>query len=120
MNKNIISLEGMCFRALHGYYAHERENGNEFVVDVHLTTDFSKAAATDSLSNTLNYETIYTITKKEMAIPSKLLESVAERILSRLYGTFRGITCITVSVAKKNPPVGGAVGQSKVTIVRSK
>ena len=110
----------MCFRALHGYYTHERENGNEFVVDVHLTTDFSKAAATDSLSNTLNYETIYTITKKEMAIPSKLLESVAERILNRLYGTFRGITCITVSVAKKNPPVGGAVSQSKVTIVRSK
>lgn len=120
MNKDIVSLEGMEFYAFHGFYEEEREKGNDFVVDVHITTDFSIAAETDNLEGTVNYVTVYNITKEEMAIPTKLLERVAQRILDRLFDSFSNASCIEISVSKKNPPVGGPVNQSRITIIRNR
>ena len=115
MSKNIVSLEGMEFYAFHGFYEEERVKGNDFVVDVHITTDFQLAAQNDDLEGTFNYEEIYRVVKEEMAIPTKLLESVAQRIIDRL-STDNKLTSIEVSLAKKNPPVGGQVKQSRITI----
>lgn len=114
-----MSLEGMEFYAFHGFYAEEREKGNDFVVDVHVTTDFSIASETDDLEGTVNYEIIYAITKEEMATPTKLLERVAQRILERLFESFTNPSTIEISVAKKNPPVGGTVNQSRITMIRT-
>ncbi len=120
MNKDIVSLEGMEFYAFHGFYEEEREKGNDFIVDVHVTTDFTRAAESDEIDGTVNYETIYSITKEEMTIPNKLLERVAQRILERLFNSFKSASTIEISVAKKNPPVGGKVNHSKITIVRTR
>jgi len=120
MNKDIVSLEGMEFYAFHGFYEEEREKGNDFVVDVHVTTDFAIASEHDDLEGTVNYEAVYAITKEEMAIPTKLLERVAQRILDRLFDAFSKVSTIEISVAKKNPPVGGQVKQSRITMIRHK
>lgn len=120
MNKDIVSLEGMEFHAFHGFYEEERKKGNDFVVDVHVTTDFSKAAESDNLEGTVNYETIYTIVKEEMSIPTKLLERVAQRILESCFERFSIALSIEISVAKKNPPIEGRVDQSRITMVRTR
>lgn len=120
MNKDIVSLEGMEFYAFHGFYEEEREKGNDFVVDVHVTTDFSIASEQDNLEGTVNYEIIYAIVKEEMAIPTKLLERVTQRILDRFFEAFSEVSNIEISVAKKNPPVGGQVKQSRITMIRHK
>ena len=120
MNRDIVSLEGMEFYAFHGFYVEEREKGNDFVVDVYVTTDFSIASETDELEGTVNYETIYAITKEEMEVPTKLLERVAQRILQRLFDAFESTSAIEISVAKKNPPVGGNVNQSRITMIRTR
>ncbi|MFY0591281.1 dihydroneopterin aldolase [Roseivirga sp.] len=120
MNKDIVSLEGMEFYAFHGFYEEEREKGNDFIVDVHVTTDFSTASETDNLEGTVNYEDIYSITKEEMSISTKLLERLAQKILERLFNMFSEASSIEISVAKKNPPVGGPVNQSKITMIRTR
>ncbi|OEJ99629.1 dihydroneopterin aldolase [Roseivirga misakiensis] len=120
MNKDIVSLEGMEFYAFHGFYAEEREKGNDFVVDVHVTTDFSVASESDNLEGTVNYEEIYTITKEEMSISTKLLERLGQRILDRLFEAFSTASAIEISVAKKNPPVGGQVNRSRITMIRTR
>ncbi|WP_422006611.1 dihydroneopterin aldolase [Roseivirga pacifica] len=120
MNKDIVSLEGIEIYAFHGFYEEERKIGNQYVVDVHVTTNFEKAAQTDELSGTVNYETIYAIVKEEMAIPTKLLERLAQRMVDRLFNAFDIVEEIQISVAKKNPPIGGVAKQSKITIVRGK
>ena len=51
-----------------------------------------------------------------MEIPSKLLENVALRVIKRAKTTFPQIQKATISVAKMNPPIGGKVGASRVTI----
>ena len=119
MNQDIVSLEGIEFYAFHGFYEYERKEGNDFVVDVHVSTDFSTAAGTDDLSGTVNYEGIYQIVKEEMAISTKLLERLAQRMVDRIQQSFIKVKKIEISVAKKNPPVGGKVDQSRITMIRA-
>ncbi|MDR3189302.1 MAG: dihydroneopterin aldolase, partial [Prevotellaceae bacterium] len=114
-----VSLEGMEFFARHGCFSEERTIGNRFLVDVHLELNTSRAAATDSLDDTVNYQTAYQLVEREMLAPSKLLEHVAGRIADSLLRSFNSVDKVTVKVAKLNPPLGGgAVRQSSVTEVK--
>lgn len=113
-----ISLEGMEFFARHGCFSEEQAIGNRFLADVHMEADISRAAATDSVDDTVSYQAAYEVVAREMlATTSKLLEHVASRIAGSLLRDFEAITRVTVKVAKLNPPLGGgAVRQSSVTL----
>lgn len=115
----VILLEGMEFYAYHGYYDHEREKGNYFTVDLKVNADLSKAAVTDNLDDTLDYGVFYEVIKKEMEIPSKLLEHVAGRILEKL-STDTKAEEIEITISKKNPPVSGKATRSAVTLTYKK
>ena len=44
-----------------------------------------------------------------MAIRSKLLEHVANRIITRIFKEIASVSRINLSVSKLNPPIGGDV-----------
>lgn len=111
-----ISLEGLEFHAFHGVYPHERESGNFFVVDVSVETDFSMAANHDDLEGTVNYETIFRIVKEEMDRPSKLLETVAAKIIRDIFAAFPAASQVDLKISKLNPPIGGKCRLSAVTV----
>lgn len=113
-----ISLEGISVFAHHGFYEEERNKGNNFTVDITIRTDFSEAARSDDISGTINYEKLYYIISREMAIPSKLLEHVTNRIVERTLEEFNSIKFIKVSVTKDHPPLPGACKKAKITITR--
>jgi dihydroneopterin aldolase len=112
----IISLHRMAFFAHHGCFEEERITGTAFEVDVDIYTSLKQAAATDNLLDTLDYQAIYDVVKKEMQCPSNLLEHVAGRIIQSLCDRFGGIDSATVTVRKQHPPLGGNVGYSAVTL----
>lgn len=116
---NTIELEGMEFQAFHGCLENERKEGNFFTVDFRGETDFSKAAESDSLEDTADYGRIYDITAREMGTSSNLLENVAWRIVKAVKAEFPQFSSITVRVSKRNPPVAGKAGWSRVTITDS-
>ena len=62
--------------------------GNDYVVNLDVSYDFSRAMETDELAGTLNYAELYELVKQEMEIPSKLLEHVAGRIGKRLFAEY--------------------------------
>lgn len=109
-----IIIENMHFFAHHGCFEEERLIGNHFEVDVELTTDTSEAEKTDDLTKTIDYQAVYEAVKKEMAVPSKLLEHVGRRILDRLTAEFPTAEKITLNISKLNPPIGGQVERVKV------
>ncbi|MDB9774643.1 dihydroneopterin aldolase [Vicingaceae bacterium] len=115
MNK--IVIEEMTFFARHGFYPEENVIGGKFEVDLEFETVFSeKARENDDLVGTVNYENVYAIVKEEMAITSKLLEHVADRIVTRLYRELSEITFIRLKVSKLNPPMGGEIGRVSVIL----
>lgn len=108
ISNNQIELLNLTFYAFHGVLPEERQEGNTFVVDLLLHTDFSPAICSDNLADTINYADVYEVVRGEMSIPSNLLEHVCGRIAASLLDAFAGLSCVRVRVTKKNPPIEGA------------
>lgn len=115
-----IALEGLSFRAFHGVYAHEHTAGNNFEVDVAVETDFSKGAASDSLTGTVDYEILYRLVKNEMEKPSHLIETVAEKIVEAIMTQLPAVILVELKISKLNPPIGGPCARAWVRIVRKR
>ena len=113
-----VALEGLEFHAFHGVYPHELESGNWFEVDIAVETDFSMAAANDKLTGTVNYETLFKIVKEEMDQPSKLLETVAEKIAKDVLQKFPEAQSVELKVSKLNPPIGGKCKKATISLTR--
>lgn len=111
-----VELVNMEFYARHGCFEEERIIGNRFVVNLRVQGDFSAAARTDDLREAVNYQELYDIVKREMDIPSRLLEHVAGRILAGIRERFPRAAHAQVGIDKLNPPLGGQVGASRVTM----
>lgn len=115
-----VALEGLEFHAFHGVYPHELESGNWFEIDIAVDVDFSKAAEHDELEETVNYETLFRVIKQEMEIPSKLLETVAEKIVDDVLRMFPRVEKVDFKISKLNPPIGGKCRKASVSISKKK
>lgn len=115
-----IALEGLEFHAFHGVYPHERTSGNWFEVDICVDTDFSEGASNDELSGTVNYVTLFEIIKREMEQPSKLLETVAEKIVNDVLTELPSVLQVELKVSKINPPIGGKCRKASITITKKR
>lgn len=113
-----IELEGMEFFAKHGHFEAERISGNKFTVDLTIKTNLTKAAHSDKLKDTINYQEVYDIVKKEMEITSFLLENVSQRIIDKLYEHFKSIEKISIKVSKINPQMGGQINKVSVCLTK--
>lgn len=113
MNKIIV--EGINLYAYHGCLEEEAKIGANYIVDVIMETNFMEAAKADDLNKTIDYVIVFNIVKTQMAIRSKLIESVGKRIVDALKKEFTTLKKVEVKISKLNPPMNGNV--EKVSIV---
>lgn len=111
-----ILLEGIKIYAYHGCLEEEGKIGCNYTVDVTMETDFKEAAKTDDLNKTIDYVTVYEIVKQQMAIRSKLIEQVGQRIVDELKKQFPTLKKVKVKVTKLNPPMNGNVESVSIII----
>lgn len=111
-----INIEGIELYAYHGCLEEEAKIGGHYTVDVYLKTDFSEAAKHDELEKTIDYCSIYEISKLEMATRSKLIEQVCQRIYDRILKTHPSVKSLHVKVTKHSPPLNGDVKRVSVEI----
>jgi dihydroneopterin aldolase len=109
-----ILLDNVRVYTNHGCLNEEELIGSEYRVNLEVTTDLTKSSQTDDLNDTVDYVFLNKVIKEEMAVRSKLLEQVAQRILNRVFQEESMVQVATISVSKINPPLGGDV--EKVTI----
>ena len=114
--KHIVEVNGIKLYAFHGCLPEEGKIGGHYIIDVSVTTDFSQAAAEDDLSKTVDYVDINKIVKEEMAIRSKLIEHVGQRIISRIKSEIQRIDSVRVKVTKICPPINGDVSNVAIII----
>ena len=112
-----IYLKNVRFHAYHGVLPQETLVGNDYVVNLEVKYDFSKAMETDELAGTINYAELYELVKQEMEIPGKLLEHVAGRIGKRLFAEYPAIQEIQLAITKVNPPFGADCDGAGVEVV---
>jgi len=110
----VIKVENIRVFAYHGCLTEEKKIGSDYSVDLEVMANLQPPAKSDRLSETVDYVLLNRIIKEEMLRPTHLLETVAKRILVRIFDEAAIVEKATVWVSKLNPPIGGDV--EKVTI----
>lgn len=118
-NSYILLKEIRCY-AYHGVAPQENLIGNEYIIDLKLKVDISKAVRTDEVGDTVNYAEVYQVIKEEMAVPSKLLEHVSGRIIQKLLDRFPSIEGIEFRLSKRNPPMGADIESAGIELYCSR
>jgi dihydroneopterin aldolase len=114
-----ILLEGLTFFARHGVLPAEREMGQRFTVDVAIEADLAAAGQTDRLADTIDYTEAYRLVRDVVqGEPCRLIETVAERVASRLLALERA-QAVTVRVSKR-PPMEGEMRWFAVEVTRAR
>ena len=90
--------------------------GADFLVSVRVGIAFEKTMQSDDVEDTLNYAELYQLVQREMAVPSKLLEHVAGRIVKAIVKAFPDVTSIDLKLTKLNPPMGADCAGASVEI----
>jgi dihydroneopterin aldolase len=113
-----IAIRGLRALGHHGVYEHERQGGQDFVVDATLAVDTRPAAATDDLSRTVDYgslaERLVGIIKGE---PVRLIETLAERLAAECLAE-PAVTEVEITVHKPQAPVPFPFDDVAVTVTR--
>ena len=107
----IIKVKNIRVYAYHGCLDEEGKIGSEYRVDLFVKADLKKSAKSDKLSDTVDYVHLNKIVKEEMSVRTKLLETVADKILDRILHELPLVKKVTVDVSKINPPIGGNVAR---------
>ncbi len=99
-NDSTITIAGMRFWGKHGAQADERTRDQPIDVDVELACDLHTAAASDDLSDTVDYAAVYQTCQKIVTQESyALLEALAGRIAGAILNDVR-VSGVTVRVRK--------------------
>ncbi len=111
-----IRLKNIRIFANHGCLTEEEKIGSDYIVNLEVTANLSKAAKTDELSDTVDYVQLQKIVREQMAIRSKLLEQVGQRIIDEILKDIQLVDAVKVRVSKINPPIGGDIAEVSVTM----
>lgn len=116
----IIKVENIRVFTNHGCLTEETKIGSDYRVDIEVKANLQKSAISDELMDTVDYVLLNSIVKEEMAIASKLLETVAKRIIDRIFKESKMVTKASVSISKINPPIGGDVEMVTIKMVKKR
>lgn len=114
-----VALKEVRFFSPIGFYDEEQVVGNEFFVNLEVVFPFENSNS-EELENTINYEELYQVLVEVMTPKRKLLESALEDILDIVLKKYLFIDSATVSICKVNPPFGGDLANSEVTLIYNK
>ena len=115
-----IRIDGIRGRGFHGVLAHERRDGQDFVVDVVLAVDMSAAAGSDDLADTVDYSAVaQQVHDCITGEPCDLIETLAVRIAALCLQESR-IASVEVTVHKPSAPITVPFGDVSVRVVRTR
>ncbi len=115
-----IKISNIRVYAYHGCLVEEGKIGSEYRVDLSVKANLKPSAKTDQLSDTVDYVHLNKIVKEEMAVRTKLLETVADLILDRILLEMPLVNKAKIKVSKLNPPIGGNVEMVSIIMERER
>jgi 7,8-dihydroneopterin aldolase/epimerase/oxygenase len=82
-----IYIKDLIIEAKHGIHEHEKAQPQRFIINLELTVDLTRAAASDDLADTLNYselkQTIIDVTQNNsFNLIERLAGAIADRLLA--------------------------------------
>ncbi len=96
-----LAIEGIRFRCIIGVNERERQSPQEIVADLYVKVDFEKAAASDSIQDTVDYRAL---TRRLIAAGEssrfQLVETLATHLIRVVLDDFASVQEARVQVEK--------------------
>jgi dihydroneopterin aldolase len=113
-----VALRGITFQACHGATAAERRTPRRFEVDVALRLDLGRPAASDRLSDAIDYQELSTmIVSLSTQKTYRLLEGLAGVLVDAIANRWP-LAEVNLEVRKLHPPCPGDPSFSAVSLCR--
>lgn len=115
-----LAVRGLRFQGHHGVLDFERRDGQPFVIDLVLGLDTTAAAASDDLSDTVDYGGLVAAVQRAVEQdPVDLIETLAQRIAAVCLVDER-VEWAEVTVHKPHAPIEARFDDVALTITRSR
>lgn len=113
---SLIAISGISGFGYHGVYDEERRQGQEFIVDVVMTVDTSKAELSDDVVDSVHYGEVAEKVSAIITGPAvSLIETLAARIADAVKEDSR-VQKVEVTVHKPGAPISVPFVDVSVTI----
>ena len=115
-----LAIRGLRARGNHGVFEHERRDGQEFIVDAVLELDTRWAAASDELSDAVDYGVLaQQLTDVVTGEPVALIEALAQLLADVCLADPR-VAAAEITVHKPHAPIPLPFDDVTVTIRRER
>jgi dihydroneopterin aldolase len=119
-SRGLIELRGLRVLGRHGVSDEERSAAQPFELDIDVVTDMKRAAASDDLVDTVDYQALaqdacLVVADRSFRLLEALAGAVAEASLAH-----EGVEQVTVAVRKLRPPVPLDLASAGVRLTRSR
>jgi dihydroneopterin aldolase len=116
---DIIRLKDLTVFGHYGVSPAEREVGQKIQLDIELKADLKAACESDSLKDTINYESVYaTVMEVLSSRKHRLLEALGEDVAYSLIRSFP-VSTVTVNIRKLNLPFPNNLSYVEICLTRT-
>lgn len=116
-----IIIKGLKLFAYHGVNPEEKENGQNFILDITAELDADNAKKSDDINDTVSYAKIIKTVRAVFTAESyDLIETAANKVGKEIMDTYPAIQKVTVLLMKPEAPISAEFEYVAVeeTIVR--
>lgn len=114
-----IWIKGLKVFAYHGVNPEEKQDGQNFILDITAKIDLSNACQSDDLEDTVSYSKVLKTAMRVMQEQSyDLLERAAQRVAEQILQEYHAILEVTVLLKKPEAPIKAKFDFVAVEITR--
>ena len=116
-----IIIQGLEVFAHHGVLPEEKRDGQYFYLDITLGLPLDRAAASDALEDTVNYDEVCRIAYDTMTAQCyDLIERAAGAVCDALFAAFPTVQTIDITLRKPSAPLCRKVEYAAVKLCRKR
>ncbi len=116
-----ITIKNLKIFAFHGVNPEEKENGQNFFLDIDYYVDIKKPCKTDSIDDTVSYaRVVKTVRAAFTKEKYNLIEKAAQVVAEAIFESFEEVKRVEITLKKPEAPVNAEFDYMAVTITRDR
>lgn len=116
-----IIIKGLRLFAYHGVNPEEKEQGQDFVLDITVSVNMNRACSSDDVEDTVSYAKIVkTVRRVFTAEKYNLIEKCADVTAKAILDEYPAIFSVDLTLKKPQAPVNADFDYMAVNIVRNR
>lgn len=116
-----ITIKGLNLFAYHGVNPEEKENGQNFILDIDYYLDSYVACLTDEIDQTVSYAKVVKCVRRAFTSQKyNLIERAAQVVAEAIINEFESVMRVDITLKKPEAPVSADFEYMAVTISRAR